>query len=126
ERISSLKLVANGGVPPNAGIKVREVLGHVEDARGRVCDASFERTRICFIPSSVLEKDSVSRPHRRFAVFERIPSDANTRGRIEQIPLHATAWNRRSVLVLVYTAANDTVGQKRAQIVQIEREWLPV
>src|SRR5215510_743511 len=62
-------------------------------------------------------EEAVPSSNRSLAVTLRVPSKTNTRGRIEELILHASVGNT------VYTAADNAIDDTRIRIVQIERNW---
>ena len=52
--------------------------------------AGFERTGIGFVAGAVLVEDSITAANRGFSVSYGIPSKAETRRKIEQMPVHTS------------------------------------
>ena len=89
------------------------VLSHIQYQR---C-AAFERTGVRFVANPVVEKYSVARTDRGFAITPWIPSETDAGSRIKDMTCHTAIWN------VIHAASLEAIGDSRVQIVEIQRDW---
>src|ERR1700677_408892 len=78
----------------------------------------LQRSCIGFVPGAVLEKDSIAGAHGSLAIPLRIPREADPWRRVKYMAVDATFRNT------VRATFNNSVGDARIQISQIQRHWL--
>ena len=85
-----------------------DVVLHRSPDQGRGLAAAHHALDVPFIAVGVLPEKSIPATNRSFARSERIPGEADSRSRIEEVPLHATF--RHSVHPALHQAVERIAG----------------